>query len=584
LPEVPPDYYWRYFRTVTETSLHHHAHLFSPHELQQLQSLLALPKAAQQLFVRLFTRVGTLFRRSRLVYPEIGDLEAPLVALEEAGFVARNPPQALASGEALALLTIPALKGLAAALELPTGGRKGDLLARITEGAGDSLGQRLVDVEEFVQLRGWEPCTVAQIAFFGNRHQDQTEFVLVDLEFSAYHDYAVDREELLFPSRGAMDAFVAAAARWDEAYLAWEEGDHTHLFQLGREALAELDSRPQVAPYRRRVDPARYDDRLARLAARELERVGDLEGAVQFYQALVSRPRSVARAAAAADRLGLALRRLERGDEWTALTAQLLVNDRLDDVSRYVVERRRGLLKLGADARKQLQRPPVIDFEFEGAGHQGPKALYRVGEEALVVEEAVLQSMEYEGIWCENSLASTLFGLLLWDELFAPVAGMFQHPFQDGPLDLATETFYENRKGRIRARLRQLSRCDVQREVEARFARHAGTRCRGVNWDLLPAQELGRAAVALGPGLIPILERLARHPRRHRRGMPDLFLWGPGGALVVEVKGPGDQPSVEQMLWHDYLLRHGVDVRIARVRRAKGLADISGKLRGGLDE
>ena len=391
--------------------------------------------------------------------------------------------------------------------------------------------------------------------------------MLVDLEFSSFYPYTVERDALLFPHRGAMDAFVAAAARWDEGFEAWEQGDHARLFELGELALDELSQRPEIAAHRRRVDPARYDDRLARLAARELERSGDLERAVLFYRKLVRRPRSLARAAAAADRLGLALRRLERAQEWTTDTAPLLDNERLDDVSRYIIERRRGLLKLGADARKQLQRPPVIEFEFEGAGHQGSKAFYRVGEEAVPVEQAVLQTLELEGMWCESALASTLFGLLLWEELFAPVAGMFQHPFQDGPLDLATERFYENRKDLIRRRLHRLGQVDIQHEVEGSFARHKGIRCRGVNWDLLPPEELGRAAAALGPGLLPILERLARHPRRHRRGMPDLFLWGPDGAQLVEVKGPGDQPSVEQMLWHDYLLRHGVDIRIARVRR-----------------
>jgi hypothetical protein len=50
--------------------------------------------------------------------------------------------------------------------------------------------------------------------------------------------------------------------------------------------------------------------------------------------------------------------------------------------------------------------------------------------------------------------------------------------------------------------------------------------------------------------------------------MPDLFVFTEEGPAMVEVKGPGDQVSIEQALWHDFLLREGVDVRLARIRRA----------------
>ena len=53
----------------------------------------------------------------------------------------------------------------------------------------------------------------------------------------------------------------------------------------------------------------------------------------------------------------------------------------------------------------------------------------------------------------------------------------------------------------------------------------------------------------------------------HRAGLPDLFVLVDGGARLIEVKGPGDQVSVEQALWHDALMAAGADVRLVRVER-----------------
>ncbi|MEZ4473434.1 MAG: VRR-NUC domain-containing protein [bacterium] len=86
-------------------------------------------------------------------------------------------------------------------------------------------------------------------------------------------------------------------------------------------------------------------------------------------------------------------------------------------------------------------------------------------------------------------------------------------------------------------------------------------------WDRFPPGLLVRAARGLGAGLLAILERLARQPARHGAGLPDLLAWVDGRVLLAEVKGPGDQPSVEQRLWHAWLLAHGVPFSLIRVRR-----------------
>jgi len=566
-PPIPPDYYWHHFRTVVGTALEFHGHLFDDDERACIASLFELSPAAQQLFVRLLGRKGELFRRARVAYPEIGDLDGPIEELRVAGFLEVDPVPDLCDGTAMSLLTLPELRAMAADLGLPKSGRKAEVLERLEDVDADSLTARVAAADQFLRPQNTDPFLLARVVFFGNRHQDQTEFVLVDIEQSAFHDYPVDRAAPLFPDRDALADYLRAAARWDEAWEAWEAGDLDALATLAWAARDDLERRPALPPMRRRVDPGRYDERVLMLAARELERAGVQDSAIVVYSEMVNSPRSAVRAAAAADRLGLCLQRTGDADQLPALVEPLLDSPALDDISRHRVLRRLFLAKCGDDPRADIRRPDVQRLEIPGAGHAGSKALYRMGDEAVPVEEAALYALGLEGMWCENALYTTLCGLLTWDVHFAPLPGAFQHLFQDAPLDHGSETYWSARRDLFVARMAHLATADLADEVVRAYVAQQPRRCRGVAWEYFDAETLRRATAALGPGVLPIVDRIARHPRRHRRGLPDLFCFDGERALLIEVKGPGDQVSVEQALWHDFLLRSGVPTRIARVTR-----------------
>src|SRR5271170_5353384 len=46
----------------------------------------------------------------------------------------------------------------------------------------------------------------------------------------------------------------------------------------------------------------------------------------------------------------------------------------------------------------------------------------------------------------EGSIVRTLFGLLFFDIIFAPIPGAFETPYQSAPLDIAEDAFYYARK------------------------------------------------------------------------------------------------------------------------------------------
>ena len=558
-PELPPDYYQVNFRTVVATVVEGSAALFDDDEVDLLRRVLALPDAPQMLFARFVIRRGELFRRDRLVYPEIGDVDAAAERLAREGLVELSPE--LTVDERLPFLALTDLRPVAARLGVDGRGKRAQVVARLR--AHPEFAAEAAAAADVWRARCLLPFERARVVFFGNRYQGWTTFVLHELGRPgyAYAPYAIDRDVPLFATRAELEAYVEAGARLDRSI----EADRATLLAAGEEAAAALVERPPVAPHRRWADPAAEDEELVFHAAREYERVPNVGRAEALYRTLLKTRRVPRRAARAADRLGLLLQRQDRASEFDPEPALALD---LDDVSRLRVKLRASRLGRGPDPRKALRAAPVRVFEMTAEGHQGPKALYSAADQegAETIEYAVLRALGGDGMYCEGGLYRTLFSFLCWEQIFAPVPGMFQQPYQDAPADFESASFYLLRADAFRARFAQLCEVDLGEEVRRTHATYAAFRCRGASWRFA-VEVLARVASTLGGRrLVAILERYARHPGRHRAGMPDLFVWTDDDCALVEVKGPGDSLSLEQMLWHDHLLRHDIPVVLAKVR------------------
>lgn len=177
-------------------------------------------------------------------------------------------------------------------------------------------------------------------------------------------------------------------------------------------------------------------------------------------------------------------------------------------------------------------------------------------------------------VHAESSTFSAMFALLLWEIIFSPgVADVFRTPYQNGPLDLFSEHFYENRKAIIDAKLKWLlsaSSEDIASSVEATWERQCGKVCAGMNWELFPSVEDAKnlAVCMAGHLLSRICEVFAKDYGHCHGGLPDLTLWNPGERTCkfVEVKGPGDRLSQKQLVWLSRLLQWGCSVEVCRVR------------------
>ncbi|KAI8358125.1 hypothetical protein B0O80DRAFT_495898 [Mortierella sp. GBAus27b] len=94
------------------------------------------------------------------------------------------------------------------------------------------------------------------------------------------------------------------------------------------------------------------------------------------------------------------------------------------------------------------------------------------------VEELALsyyKTLGYNGHHSENSILSTLFGLLFWDILFSPQPGVFETSYQTEPLDLRTDAFFLQRQDKIMERIENIAKSKIIPDPELSTSRTVGS-------------------------------------------------------------------------------------------------------------
>ena len=536
-PALPPHYYHDNFLALLATVERQYGDLLTAPETDFLERYRSLPFDAQCLYVRLLSRVGPWFRESRLDYAELGSITGAIDAL-------------LAAGLATAVSALPARElgrlytraELVRAFGLPRGGSKTDLLEALDNGSDVVLPfsreGRVVAPAEV------EIAAVMSLLFFGNRHQGLTDFVLSDLGVACYYPYRLDREQRLFPSRQALDEYLACAALVDTWREAREADVGTDLLlELGRGILA---FQPVHAASRRRWC------RLCNQLARELERLDETALAADLYAASdlhPARERSV-RLLERADRCAEALALCE------AIEAEPWCEEERDAARRI---RPRLLRRLhGTRAQRQRDAFPSLQLELPPV-HRG-----------VELAAARRLSDQWEQVhYVENTLMNGLFGLAFWEQIFAPVPGVFNNPFQSVPSDMYEQGFAHTRADLLASRMEELRAADLASLLPAAWRRYQGYQCRWVNWRYLnEALVAASARVIPAPHLLATWERMLFDPGENRRGFPDLLALGggPGDYCLIEVKGPGDALQDSQRRWLRFFAEQGMPAQVAWVQ------------------
>ncbi|MDC0688880.1 VRR-NUC domain-containing protein [Mitsuaria sp. RG] len=536
-----PLYYLHNFRQVLRWVGQRYADLLDRDEHGFIQVFSELPVPSQALLVRMVMRKGELFRSDKLDYAEIGDTEVALAPLLALGWVVDDAPMTVE--QLWALLRKDELATcFAGRLPRPRAG-KAELLEQL-QALGLPAGPLAQWCPDFpVRILHWcrQPlCDRLRLLFFGNLYQSWSDFVLADLGVFRYEQVAFSDDSRALRQRAEVDL----------AMTLHQCAEHLEQGAPPAELLAALDGFDDSNPWL-----ARRRARLLFSIGQQCERLGDWDLALRIY-ADCAHPEARIRQ----------VRVYERSEQWPQAHALALhmAQEPANALECQALERLLPRLarKLGGPAQPRRRSETVTLIELELPAEMA----------ALGVEEAVRQHLEQDRgsvHYVENTLFNSLFGLLCWEAIFAPVPGAFFHPFQSGPQDLHDVDFQQRRAALFDACLGRLDDGSHRQAIRDCFQAKQGLQSPFVFWQMLDEPLLEQALEHLPPAhLKACFLRLLQDIRANRAGMPDLIqFWpGQGGYRMIEVKGPGDRLQDNQLRWLEFCHAHGLPVAVCHVR------------------
>ena len=543
-PLDDPFYYLNNFMQVLDWLEHRYADVLSVEEQGFIRDFNRLPRQSRALLVRMVMRKGVHFRASKLHYVEIGDIASAARPLLELGWLDEQAPLLI---EALfeVLLKAEVLQCFGAAIEQPKG-KKTDWLPALSQQFPGAQGfshwcAQLDDRLFSLTIMGL--CDRLRLMFFGNLYQDWSEFVLADLGIFTYEKVEFCADSRGLRSREDVDACVFLH-------------DCQQRFEAG-EALAGIVEQVNGVALSNPWLQRRRDKLLFQIG-QYCERTADFATALGIYR----------ECAWPGARLRL-IRVLERCGEYQ-LALDLACHA---EQSAQSAAEQQHLLRVLPRLRRKLAGPPIK--------RSSPREMLRLDlqlprtDPALSVEYYVQAHLAQDSApvhYVENSLINSLFGLLCWPAIFAPLPGAFFHPFQRGPVDLLNEDFHVRRADLFQACLAELDDGRYLQTIRERYAAKWGVQSPFVFWGVLSEELLDQALACLpAEHLKHWFHRLLLDIKANRAGMPDLIQFWPQDKTyrMIEVKGPGDRLQDNQVRWLEFCHAHQMPIAVCYVQWAE---------------
>jgi len=540
-PLENPLYYLCNFQQVLSWLELRYADVLSPEEQRFISDFAVLAEPSQALLVRMVMRKGRHFRLSKLSYPEIADSAEALLPLLALGWVDEQAP-----------LTLDELFGLLQKAEILQCFRDQGLSAKAKKSQWLEALQALDPqpqafgqwcpalADRLLSLTVMPLCDRLRLMFFGNLHQDWSEFVLADLGIYSYETVEISADARGLRSRDDVDGYIYL----QQCQEAFEAGEPVPAVLQRIVAFSSANAWLQ----KRRA-------KLLFQLGQHCERLVDWPLARQIYEQC-SYPGA---------RLRL-IRVLELSAEYQAA---LTLAEQAAAAPQSAAEAQQ-LLRVIPRLRRKLGGPPasrVVSREVARLDLSLPRDASGLTVELQV--QAHLHQPQAPVHYVENSLINSLFGLLCWPAIFAPLPGAFFHPFQRGPVDLLSEDFHPRRSELFQACLEELEDGRYRDSIRQRFVAKWGLQSPFVFWGAL-SQELLELALDCLPAehLKHWFQRLLLDIRANRAGMPDLIQFWPEEKRyrMIEVKGPGDRLQDNQLRWLDFCQEHQMPVAVCYVQ------------------
>ncbi|XP_071424775.1 fanconi-associated nuclease 1 [Pithys albifrons albifrons] len=432
---------------------------------------------------------------------------------------------------------------------------------------------------------------------------------------TVFPTYTVSRKTQLFQDRDDLIRYATAAHLSNDITTAMVNGnwDEAHnLYLCAKQTWSELKNHPSLSYHRalpeylRRFTVGWVYTRILSQGVEILQRLHKYKEAVQELQALLSQDVYCAdsrgrwwdrlalnlhqhlkntKKAVGCIRKGLADPRVRTGHRLSLYLRALRIRDSpscrqfrglLQDLPAMAVQDVTHVTINGKMCPQMGMGKSVFLMEDVGDAEGGEDC---IGSTVMCsVEELALTHYRRngfdQGIHGEGSTFLTLYGILMWDVIFMDdIPDVFRNSYQTCPLDLYTDSFYENRRDVIEARLQQLH--SASSETLAQLIADVWTTQEGkaaalVSWGRFASLQQVQSLVSClgGEFLSGVFRRLSKDLRHCRGGLPDLVVWSTHSQhfKLVEVKGPKDRLSPKQTLWLSELRGLGAAVEVCHVQ------------------
>uniref|UniRef100_A0A4X2L8F6 Fanconi-associated nuclease n=1 Tax=Vombatus ursinus TaxID=29139 RepID=A0A4X2L8F6_VOMUR len=597
-------YYLRNFLTVLKAVFENEddLKLFDEQDMEILTKFYKLSASGQKLYVRLFQRKQVWIKTNKIDYGEIGqDLSSAIEELKQVGFL-QTESELQELSEVLELLSAPELKTLAKTFHLTNpSGQKQQLVdtflrlakqrsvfsfgknqpgigAVILKRAKDLVGQSVrickgprAVFSRILLLFSLTDSVEEEDAACGGQGQLFT-VLMVNLGRMTFPSYTINRKTPVFQDKEDLIRYASATHMLNDISTMmvngkWKEANE--LCKCAKEDWNKLKNHPSL----------RYHEDLPLFL--RCFTVG------WVYTRIFSRAVEI-------------LQRLHMYEAIHCITEGLL-DPHVRTGHRFSLYQRAMRLKDSPSCKKfshLFHKMPVITIQdvthVTIKGKMCPQS--GIGKSVFLMEETDTEGDEFtpstvmcsveelalayyrqngfdQGIHGEGSTFITLYSFLLWDIIFMDgIPDVFRNFYQAFPLDLYTDSFYENRRDAIESRLQMIHKASpetLKEWIANVWNAQEGKVASGVNWDRFSSLQQAQDLVSCfgGPFLSGVCRLLATDLRHHRGGLPDLVVWNtPNNHFkLVEVKGPNDRLSHKQMIWLDELQKLGAQVEVCHV-------------------
>ena len=543
---LPQKYYLDNFKYVLDFVLRKYEPLLSDTEIQFITNFMSLSEDGQCLYVRISNRKGQFFRKEKLVYTEISNLEAAYDELLKFNFLTTKP--ALELEECFQLINsynkpeiIKHLKPLELSIDKKL--KKDELILELLETCDTNHLQEIFYSESIITQAAQEELDMIKLFFFGHNHGDMSDFVIRDVGHAKFMEVDDSKLGTSFDSREEAEAVMLLSQLNKEFYLLAEAVSPLSLYEWFKEV--EIRYFLGMEKARRRAEKLIYK------VGYHLEKNKHLEEALELYHYSSSAPLR--------ERRIRIYNKQKVYDKSLALAHQILDNPN-DNKEYYIALDVINKLdkKLKTTTLRQKEGVLIsVDSSY----------IHRVEEGAL----AYFESLGFQGYHSENSICRNVFGLFFWEEIFDPQYNSLHQPLQRNPSDIYGKDFYEKRKDAIQQKL-QLSKTKKQiaSMLKKSIRSYAGISNPFVHWDEHMIDAMWQfLAFAKLKQIKSLLAEMAIDPKNRSTGFPDLFVWKEKEYFFYEVKSPNDHLSETQLFWLERFDEWGIHAEIALVEWKK---------------